>query len=280
MQALIDTYLHERLETGELVQKSAKVIRTVLRTFARHVGDVALEAIEVDHVRSWLAPSIGVPNTAKSKLTKLRPFAQWLAMRGHVMRDFTLGARTPKVPKGPVRVVAAQRVSALMQECPDDRALLIVLLMIGMGLRCEEVANIEISTDIDFDRHELHVRGKNGRGWVTRTLPLHTDVEALIRRTVPRSSGPLIPSYWRPERPLTAHTISRYVSRWMTAAGIDETAHALRHTFAQELIDDGADWRLVQDALGHASIATTIDIYARRRPTGLREAMNARRLIA
>jgi site-specific recombinase XerD len=129
----------------------------------------------------------------------------------------------------------------------------------------------------------LRVRGKGGRGRVTREVPIHVDVERTMVYYLAgqsRGGGRLLRSYQRPDAGLTAHTISALVGDWMTAAGLEESAHALRHTFAQELLDAGADWRLVQDGLGHASIATTIDVYGRRRPTGLRAAMNALRYAA
>lgn len=274
---LLEDYLTERHRVGEICDASRDAIRVVLRTFARHVHGVELEAIDRSHVEAWLAPHRDQPHTAKSKLTKLRPFSRWLVERDLVARDFTAGARTPPIRKGPPRVVALGRLDALVRACPDDRAVLIVLLMMSMGLRCGEVARIDLA-DVDLDRGELRVRGKGGRGRVDRTVPLHVEVEDAVRRVAGgRRNGPLIASYHRPHRALTAHTISGYVAEWMAAADIDESAHALRHTFAQDLIDGGADWRLVQDALGHASIATTIDLYARRRPAGLRTAINARR---
>lgn len=273
---LAHVYLAERRAVGELAATSVEVIRWTLSTFARHVADRPVDTVTRLDVEAWLAPHVDQPNTAKSMLTKLRPFARWLVEHDHVPRDFTVGVRSPRPRKGPARCVALPRVGALVHACPDDRAVLIVLLMVGMGLRCAEVAAITMA-DVDLERGELAVRGKGGRGRVTRSVPIHDDVARMIRRTG-RRHGPLVESYQRPGRALTAHTVSTLVAEWMRDAGIDETAHALRHTFAQELLDAGADWRLVQDALGHASIATTIDIYGRRRPSGLRAAMNGLRI--
>lgn len=275
MRRLIDDYIGERRSTGELAPSSCEVIRATLRTFARHCHGVALRDIDRSHVEAWLAPHIESPNTAKSKLTKLRPFARWLVERHRIDRDFTSGVRSVKLRKGPVRCVAMPKVGAVLRACPDDRAVLMVLLMVGMGLRCGEVAAIRLG-DVDWDRAELHVRGKGGRGRVTRCVPLHDDVATVAHRVAGgRTTGPLVHSQHDHGAPLSAHFVSKLVSGWMRAAGVSESAHALRHTFAQELLDAGADWRLVQDALGHASIATTIDIYGRRRPTGLRAAINA-----
>jgi site-specific recombinase XerD len=274
VRKLIDAYIGERRATGELAPSSCEVIRATLRTFARHCHGTALRDVNRGDVEAWLAPHVEQPNTAKSKLTKLRPFARWLVEHGHIDRDFTVGVRSVKLRKGPVRCVAMSRVGAVLGVCPDDRAVLMVLLMVGMGLRCGEVAAIRLG-DVDWDRLELHVRGKGGRGRVTRCVPLHDDVATVAHRVAAgRTTGPLVRSQ-HGDAPLSAHFVSKLVSGWMRAAGVSESAHALRHTFAQELLDAGADWRLVQDALGHASIATTIDIYGRRRPTGLRSAINA-----
>lgn len=274
VRRLIDAYIGERRATGELAATSCEVIRATLRTFARHCDGVALRDVERTDVEAWLAPHVESPNTAKSKLTKLRPFARWLVEHGHIDRDFTVGVRSVKLRKGPVRCVAMPKVAAVLAVCPDDRAVLMVLLMVGMGLRCGEVAAIRL-TDIDWHRGELDVRGKGGRGRVTRCVPLHDDVATVAQRVAgTHTTGPLVRSQGDDRSAVSAHHVSKLVSGWMRAAGVRETAHALRHTFAQELLDAGADWRLVQDALGHASIATTIDIYGRRRPTGLRAAIN------
>lgn len=280
LEEWVGAYLADRASVGELVESSAKVIRAVLRTFARHVRDIAPDEVRREHVESWLAPHVGQPNTTKSMLTKLRPFVRWCIDRGHLTRDFTIGVRLPRPVPGPVRALPGVAVTAVVRACPDARARLIVLLMAGMGLRAGEVAGIRFD-DLDLERGELAVRGKGGRGRITRAVPIHDEVRRACTTYLadePHFGGHLIRSRQPPNGGLTAHTVSKLVGRWFDHAGLDETGHSLRHTCAQELLDAGADWRLVQDLLGHKSIATTIDIYGKRRPAGLREALNARRL--
>jgi integrase/recombinase XerD len=79
--------------------------------------------------------------------------------------------------------------------------------------------------------------------------------------------------------------VSVLVRKWIAAAGVKSlpgdgiSAHALRHTCAQDMIDRGADIREVQHALGHRSVMST-EIYLRRAPVGLRQAMEGRRYSA
>jgi integrase len=107
-------------------------------------------------------------------------------------------------------------------------------------------------------------------------------LDLYLAETGPRFSGALIDSYTHPQAPLEAHTLSRMVRRWFSLAGVKAhafdgmSAHALRHTCAQDVLDAGADIRQVQTMLGHASVKTTED-YLRLKPPGLAEAMEGRR---
>ncbi len=79
---------------------------------------------------------------------------------------------------------------------------------------------------------------------------------AIPRRApgIGRAAHPFLPP---PDPGISAHYVSRLVSKWMHAAGVNASGHALRHTAATDMLRDGAHGRDVQNALGHASLATT-----------------------
>jgi integrase/recombinase XerD len=130
------------------------------------------------------------------------------------------------------------------------------------------------------------VRGKGGRGEVTRREPLVEEAwHALIAflPSVPGSAGPLFRSTRYPDRGISGAWIGELVTRALYDAGVKRYAydgrspHALRHTFAQDLADDEVDPRIIQEALGHASLANTM-LYVRGTVTQrLRDAMEGRR---
>jgi site-specific recombinase XerD len=282
MTDLIDQYIDERVARGELNGDSPTVIRGVLKAFARHVAHLEpIELTEAD-VDSWIADADLKPATRNGMVNKLKPFVRWLAARDHIGKDFLVTYKAPKVPQGMPRHLEGDQVRALVRACRTSRDRLIVLLMVHLGLRRIEVSRIDME-DIDFNGRLLGVRGKNGRGAITRMLPFDAEVQTALDAYLaecPASSGPLV-RLANHDRRLRERAISDVVAELMRATGIKKingdgmSAHALRHTCAQELIDSGVEIRLVQTALGHRSLTTT-EGYLRRQPPGLREAMGGR----
>lgn len=280
--SLISTYIRERVARGELADTSAEAIEYTLRHWYRHAGDDPRAWTEATVV-SWVDPKRLRPNTRKAMLHRLRPHVRWLRDAGHMHGDPTAHIAPIRPPKGGPRDLARDEVHALLRACPDDRAVLIVLLMVHCALRCSDVARIRIE-DVDARRRLINVRAKGGRGERTHWVPVPdeawTSVVRMIRH-LKRSTGPLIESYQVPGTGLRGHSISALVREWITDAGLKEfphdgrSAHALRHTCAQDMIDGGADLRTVQFGLGHSTIRST-EIYTRREPPGLREAMEGR----
>lgn len=141
---------------------------------------------------------------------------------------------------------------------PDPRAVAIVAVMERMGLRCVEVARLEVA---DWDRAErlIYVWGKGGR---RRTVPVPDDVAAALAPHVrDRDRGPIFG--------IGAARLSQLVSQWMRQAGLKseardgKSAHALRHRAATEAYRRTKDLQAVQQLLGHKNVATTDRYLAR-----------------
>lgn len=282
---LLDAYIAERVALGQIAHSSAEVINTVLSDFGRHVGgDVT--AITRPAVTTWLSAANVAPATIKSRLTKLRPFVRWLIREGHLTVDVTDGIPIPRIAQRLPRALPADAVARILAACPDMRARLVVLLMVQLGLRVGEVAAIQMR-DVDQHRRILQVRGKGGRGEVTRAVPFTAELtdalELYLDEQGHRYSGPLICSHGNDagELGVSPRWLGRLVRGWFSAAGVKMyaydgmSAHALRHTCAQDVADGGADLRHVQELLGHASLRTTQE-YLRMSPPGLVEAIEGR----
>jgi site-specific recombinase XerD len=135
-------------------------------------------------------------------------------------------------------------------------------LLFSTGLRVSELASL--SRDIDLSRDELSVRGKGEKVRVVflssdaklsvRTyLSKRKDMEDALFINVGRNKGK------NDEKRLTSRSIERIIKRYAIEAGISKkvTPHVIRHSFATDLLQNGADLRSVQMLLGHANIATT-----------------------
>jgi site-specific recombinase XerD len=144
-----------------------------------------------------------------------------------------------------------------------DRALMQVLLR--TGLRIGEVAALDI-TDVRLTQRTGELVVRHGKGDRRRVVPLSRSVRSALRewrtdRTKHLSkpdihSGPLWLS--RTGQRLSVRSISKLVTAVLAAAGIEESAHALRHTLATRLVRDHArDLALVADILGHTDVKTT-----------------------
>jgi site-specific recombinase XerD len=145
-----------------------------------------------------------------------------------------------------------------------DRALL--ELLFSSGLRVSELVNLN-REHINLKRREFTVRGKGQKDrpifiseeaamWLQRYVDKRTDnVKPLFMRYSGRKQIDLSGNYHR----LTARSVQRLVSRYALMAGITKhvSPHTLRHSFATDLLMNGADIRSVQAMLGHSNISTT-----------------------
>jgi integrase/recombinase XerC len=225
-------------------------------------------SLSSDAVRAylqWLDQKGNKPSSLARKLAAVRSFYRYLSRRGMVNDNPVDGMRTPKQPKLLPRVLTKDDADALMTFPAGltvwslrDRALLETLY--STGARVGELVALDIG---DVRELEGLVR-LQGKGRKERIVPIGEMALDAIRRY--RLSLPL-PSAGVPPRALfcnqrggrlTSRSVARVVNRYSSRlAGGAVSPHALRHSFATHLLDEGADLRSIQEMLGHASLRTT-----------------------
>ena len=138
------------------------------------------------------------------------------------------------------------------------------LLMLRCGLRVAEVAALKLS-DIDWTERALIIR--QGKGRKDRRVYLSNDILSSLEQLLnlrPRA----IPEdvvFWNQKRlsqPLSIKAIQKKMERYAKSAGIKASCHSLRHTFASNLLEEGAEVVYIKEFLGHNSIASS-ERYAR-----------------
>ena len=200
-------------------------------------------------------------------LSAVRSFHRFLLREGVTTRDPAVGVAHPRLPRSLPRPLPVDDVRRLL-EAPDpttpaglrDRAIL--ELLYGSGLRISELTGLDVD-DIDVESASLRVLGKGGK---EREVPLGSFASAavtayLIRGRPALASGASRGALFLNARGgrLSRQSCARSLTRYVRLAGIDRrvTLHTLRHSFATHLLEGGADVRVVQELLGHASVATT-----------------------
>ena len=130
-----------------------------------------------------------------------------------------------------------------------DRAVLEMLF--STGLRVSELCNLGVD-DINLKRGEFSVRGKGGK---VRVVFVSDSAKTAVANYLDKRAGVDADKLF----PVTARSIQRMIKKYAVSAGISKkvTPHILRHAFATDLLQNGADLRSVQVMLGHSNISTT-----------------------
>lgn len=272
-------YLAGRVDRGELGEGSRQTMRIRLDGLTESFGMRPIDQFGAAAIDRWLASIRHLsPRTRRSYVSTVRGFCRWLREGRVIGRDLAALLPSVRVPRSVPRALPGGDMRQLLEVLPDDRARAIVMLMVGLGLRCCEVASVEVG---DYDPHDATIRIV-GKGGHERLLPVPVEVGGALDRYAVWSSGPLIRSKVDPSCGVHRKTLSAMVSGWMTAAGVKRrqydgvSAHALRHTAATDVLDRCHDVRIVQQILGHSNVATT-SIYLGRANIGqLRSAMEGR----
>lgn len=209
--------------------------------------------------------------TQSYHLIALRGFLKYLAKRGIHSLDPSL-VDLPRAAKKQVTFLHFDEVERLLSEIPIDtetglRDRAIIELLFSGGLRVSELCNLNRDS-INLARREFMVRGKGKKDrpiFIDQTTADHLEEYLSARHdTLPalflnNSSNQNTPDTSGDFRRLSPRSIERIIQKYARLAGITKhvTPHTLRHSFATDLLMNGADLRSVQSLLGHANIATT-----------------------
>lgn len=276
----VDDYLsHLTVERG----LSENTVQSYRRDLGRYVhfldgrGLKALDDVAEADVSAFLAhlrtgdeehQSLSATSSART-LIAVRGFHKFCVRDGLTVADVADAVKPPRPPKRLPKALALSDVEALLAAAGDggtsltvrNRALLEVLY--GSGARISEAVGLDID-DLDLQDGSVLLRGKGGK---QRIVPLGSyaieAVENYLAVSRPRlsasgGSGPAVFLNSRGGR-LSRQSAWAILVAAAQRAGVtaDVTPHTLRHSFATHLLDGGADVRVVQELLGHASVTTT-----------------------
>ncbi|MGH3441093.1 MAG: tyrosine recombinase [Nitriliruptorales bacterium] len=235
------------------MEHPGEVVQLSLRRYLGHLSDQG-------YARASLA----------RKASVTRSFFRFLRRRGEIERDPARFLGTPKQGRSLPRVLRVDQVEALLGT-PDlttatglrDRALL--ELLYGAGARIAEACGLDLDR-VDLRNGQVRFLGK---GLKERIVPLgEPAVDALsdyLRSGRPellaaRTTGPVLPAVFLDTRGNRLGLRRARAAVYAAAAAADlgrVTPHTLRHSYATHLLEGGADLRVVQELLGHESLATT-----------------------
>ncbi|OMC35952.1 recombinase XerC [Mycobacterium sp. GA-1841] len=268
--AEFDEYL--ALQCGRS-EHTRRAYRADLRALFEFSGG-GLDTVTLPRLRSWLAAqsAAGTARTTLARRTSsVKTFCTWAARRGLLAEDPAARLQVPKAHRTLPAVLRRDQALDAMEAmnsavCEGDplavRDRLIVEMLYATGIRVSELCGLDID-DIDTSRRVLQVLGKGNK---QRTVPFGEPAQAALTAwltdgrpaLVTPASGPALLLGARGKR-LDPRQVRTVVHQ--TVAAVDGAPdigpHGLRHSAATHLLEGGADLRVVQELLGHTSLATT-----------------------
>lgn len=269
-----------------------------IRAYSQHLEAYAnwSKRTEVDglhptprDLRSYLAEFKAArysTRTIAAHLSALRSFFRWLSLEGIVESDVVSALATPKLDKPLPHTITEKQLEQLFAapliNTPEGlRDIAMLELFYASGARISELAYLRID-DIDFAQGFVRLFGKGSK---ERIVPLYKKALNAVNLYLKEGRPQLIQSCCQSTsqalflsargRAMDASALRYRFDVLKRRAGIpsDITPHAMRHTFATELLAGGADLRSVQELLGHASLSTT-QIYTHLTPDRLKAAVH------
>ena len=276
----LDNFIESIEVEGGRSKKTAENYTLYVERFIEFAGDIKVSEISYELVRKyrlWLNryENYNGVNLGKSTqayhLIALRRLLTYLSKRDIKSLEPTK-IELPKMTMPQVNFLHYEEVERLLEVIPQDTELglrdrAILELLFSSGLRVSELINLN-RDHINTKRREFSVRGKGNKDrpiFISKTASQHIDNYLKSRKDnlsplfINYSKRCTTPSLDGNYRRLTARSVQRMIEKYARLAGITKkvSPHTMRHSFATDLLLNGADLRSVQSMLGHASISTT-----------------------
>ena len=226
-------------------------------------GVKRISSLRSEHIVSYLGWQKGCGKSDSSinrYYMSIRSFCRFLRRSRRIADDLTLDIQAPKINLKAPRIPTKEEIAHIltqpdMQTEPGIRDKAILELLYSSGLRASELCDLHLE---DFKNNCVVV--KCGKGSKTRTVPVTEEaassIETYLERYRGKSPGLLFQTVLGKQ--IRRQLLGDIVMQHAKNAGIEGvTPHTLRHACATHLLDEGADLRLIQEVLGHSSIAST-----------------------
>ena len=290
-ELLLDYIEHLEVEGGRSA-KTAENYRLYLERFVQFSDDTNVDKITSEMIRKYRLWLNRYKNEVGDELATITQGYHLIALRGFLSylskRDITSLSpdkiELPKFNRKQVTFLHYDEIARMLEAIPLDtdaglRDRAIIELLFSSGLRVSELANLN-RDHVNTKRREFMVRGKGQKDrpvFIGEAAAQRVQDYLAVRID---NLPPLFLSYSRNNtastsgdyRRLSTRSIQRIINRYARLAGITKhvSPHTMRHSFATDLLMNGADLRSVQSMLGHSNISTT-QIYTHVTDEHLRE---------
>ena len=273
LQEAIEGYLAHLSGVRNLSPNTTRAYGQDLRAFLLWTQREGVSPLRVTHrdLRAYLLELTRAgysTRTIARHLSALRGLYRWMLREGLCDSAAVTALSSPKLARTLPRTMSDADVRRLLETCEGsepvelrDRAFL--ELLYATGARISEVAGLSVD-DVAFDQGLVSLFGKGSKERVVPVYPVALErVESYLARgrgALARADRPTSALFLSTRgNPMSADALRTAFERRVAQAGLDPalTPHAMRHTFATELLGGGADLRSVQELLGHESLATT-----------------------
>ncbi|BBZ05085.1 tyrosine recombinase XerC [Mycolicibacterium chitae] len=265
---------HLALEKGRSEHTRRAYLGDLRSLFDFLGAEADLSGLTLPVLRSWLAAqaAAGAARTTLGRRTSaIKAFTAWATRRGLLATDPAARLQVPKARRTlpavlrqdqAIDAMAAARSGAAQGDPLALRDRLIVEMLYATGIRVSELCGLDVD-DVDVDRRLVRVLGKGNK---QRSAPFGAPAEEAVRswltdgrpQIATGESGPalLLGARGRRIDPRQVRTVVHDTVGAVPGAP-DMGPHGLRHSAATHLLEGGADLRIVQELLGHSSLATT-----------------------
>ena len=277
---LVDFFNYLTIEKG-LAKNTITAYQADLERYVHYLSINKLEFDQImpDQLTGYLAWLRGMQNTefeiGESSIARnvisLRGYYSYLASE-HKLVNPAINLKPPRIPKRLPKALSIDQIMAILNIAGDDfisvRDKAIIELLYSTGARVSELTNLNTTDISKVESAEggittVKLKGKGGK---ERVVPIGSYGVSALNEYLTRSRPTL--SKLSSQRALflnqrggrlTRQTAWNVVAKSAARAGMADlvTPHSMRHSFATHLLDGGADIRVVQELLGHASVTTT-----------------------